>query len=386
VLCDASRITQVLVNLVGNAHKFTPEGGRVDIRGTARNGSVRIEVADTGMGIDKGDQEAIFDAFTQLGRREQPGAQGTGLGLAISKNIVQLHGGSLAVESKPDSGSTFFFDLPVLREESLLPAFVEDGWRLARSNNERVTLALLGVRHPSGKAVREILEDVRDLARGVFRSREDEGVLADKDGFLAFLLTGGESDGAAPLQRLAEKVNERYSESVSLEYGLSEFNHSFSPEEWLRLARRKLAPCGAEPVPRRRRRVLVVDDDETILGLITETLKGAKLDLDVQATTSGYDACVRFGEFEPDLVILDIHLQDIDGTEVFRSMRRGSHGSAARFLAISGLVSRIGEMMDLGCSAFLAKPFELSALVEKVADLLEFCGTTNDGRREASCL
>jgi DNA-binding response OmpR family regulator len=125
-----------------------------------------------------------------------------------------------------------------------------------------------------------------------------------------------------------------------------------------------------------RKRVLMVDDDEAILSMMIETLEEAEYGLDIQATTSGYDACVRFGEFEPDLVILDIHLEDIDGTEVFKSMRRATHGDKAKFLAVSGLVSRIGEMMELGCTDYLAKPFDLTTFMEKVAGILGVEGET----------
>jgi signal transduction histidine kinase len=114
---DAERIQQVLINLVGNALKFTPSGGQITISVglTADTQAVEIAVRDTGIGISAEDQQRIFDEFA-LGRhpRRHPG-QGAGLGLAIARRIVQAHRGRLEVSSKPGQGSTFWFTLPLKR-------------------------------------------------------------------------------------------------------------------------------------------------------------------------------------------------------------------------------------------------------------------------------
>ena len=106
---DPQRIGQVLINLLSNALKFTPEGGRITVRARPEAGGVRCEVTDTGVGIAADDLPKLFQRFSQL-----PGSQagGTGLGLSICKALVEAHGGTIGVESEPGRGSTFWFTLP----------------------------------------------------------------------------------------------------------------------------------------------------------------------------------------------------------------------------------------------------------------------------------
>jgi signal transduction histidine kinase len=109
---DERRITQVLLNLVGNAIKFT-EHGSVKVIATARNGAFRLAVRDTGPGIAEADQARIFEEFQQVDNSSTRKKGGTGLGLSISRKIVELHGGSISVESEIGQGSTFWVDLPI---------------------------------------------------------------------------------------------------------------------------------------------------------------------------------------------------------------------------------------------------------------------------------
>jgi PAS domain S-box-containing protein len=109
VICDHGRIVQVFANLLGNAVKFTKEGGAITVRAVEGDGTVSFAVADTGIGISKEQLPHVFDRYWQGGR--SAGA-GVGLGLAIAKGIVQAHHGTIRAESTPGQGSTFVFDLP----------------------------------------------------------------------------------------------------------------------------------------------------------------------------------------------------------------------------------------------------------------------------------
>ena len=109
---DGRRLTQVLINLVGNAIKFT-DAGEVVIKATATDGSFHLSVRDTGPGISAADQAKLFHEFQQADNAITRKKGGTGLGLAISKRIVEMHGGKIWVESKLGHGSTFAFTLPV---------------------------------------------------------------------------------------------------------------------------------------------------------------------------------------------------------------------------------------------------------------------------------
>jgi PAS domain S-box-containing protein len=110
--CDAEKFEQVLVNLLGNAINFTKRGGRVDLRLRALDNRVAFEVEDTGIGIEEKDMGKIFEAFGQARRAGARKPGGTGLGLSISKQIVDAHGGEIAVESIPGKGTRFIVSIP----------------------------------------------------------------------------------------------------------------------------------------------------------------------------------------------------------------------------------------------------------------------------------
>lgn len=111
---DAERIEQVLINLIGNAMKFTEPGGSINVSVRQHAGAIEVAVKDTGIGISPEDQAHIFDEFIQI-RRQASNRQrhGSGLGLAIAKRIVEAHAGTIAVSSSPGAGSTFRFNIPL---------------------------------------------------------------------------------------------------------------------------------------------------------------------------------------------------------------------------------------------------------------------------------
>jgi hypothetical protein len=99
------------MNLMGNAIKFTPEGGKIELGCRPLGQVVRVEVRDSGPGIPLEEQKRIFEAFHRLQQSEKS-VEGTGLGLAITRRLVELHGGHLDLESQPGLGSCFYFTLP----------------------------------------------------------------------------------------------------------------------------------------------------------------------------------------------------------------------------------------------------------------------------------
>jgi two-component system, OmpR family, phosphate regulon sensor histidine kinase PhoR len=110
VLGDRARIEQVLLNLVHNAIKFTPAGGRIDVKGEARDGYLSVSVTDTGIGMSESELQRVFERFYKADRSRR--SDGSGLGLAIAKHIVLGHQGAITATSEEGVGSTFGFTLP----------------------------------------------------------------------------------------------------------------------------------------------------------------------------------------------------------------------------------------------------------------------------------
>ncbi len=118
IRADERKFKQILLNLLSNAVKFTPDGGTVTVRATMAGEQIEVAVQDTGVGISAEDQLVVFDEFKQVGRHYTNKHEGTGLGLSLTKRFVELHGGSLRLESEPGAGSTFTFTLPIRQVEA----------------------------------------------------------------------------------------------------------------------------------------------------------------------------------------------------------------------------------------------------------------------------
>ena len=125
VLGDGGQLERVLFNLVTNAVKFTPEGGRVSIVGSAADGLARLSVSDSGIGIPEEEQAHLFTRFFRASTAREHAIQGTGLGLVIVKSIVENHGGTISVASLVDVGTTVTVELPLLSEAPEVPEVAE---------------------------------------------------------------------------------------------------------------------------------------------------------------------------------------------------------------------------------------------------------------------
>jgi two-component system phosphate regulon sensor histidine kinase PhoR len=113
---DRDKIALALHNLLGNALKYTPEGGHIVVTAAAEKNQLSIAVTDTGIGISADEVERVFDKFYRSKDPQAAGIKGSGLGLAISREVARLHGGDITAESELGKGSTFTLTLPILEE------------------------------------------------------------------------------------------------------------------------------------------------------------------------------------------------------------------------------------------------------------------------------
>ena len=181
VFCDPQKIVCVLTNLVGNALKFTDEGGVISIAIQNGHEDVLISVSDTGDGIAPEHHDRIFGRFQQVDRGYGTGEKGTGLGLAISRELVELHGGTLTVQSEVGKGSTFSFTLPVYDREELLREATHTEFKLCHQS-DYLSVIVFAFKQAdfdviqAGCSVEEwkkLLQEVERVIRQVGRSMHD---------------------------------------------------------------------------------------------------------------------------------------------------------------------------------------------------------------------
>lgn len=198
VLGDGDRITQVLVNLLGNAVKFTPVGGAITVLARANGDDVEVAVEDTGVGIAEEHLSMIFGAFVQVGRTDGPGQRGTGLGLNVARQIVELHGGRLGVTSRLGDGSRFAFTLPALQGDVLSGFLIP---HLRRREVAPAPLTLILVRDREGTSA-DLMTDLEEASLAIQRIGRDETLLVQPDNVLAVALEADRVGSVAFLGRL----------------------------------------------------------------------------------------------------------------------------------------------------------------------------------------
>jgi len=329
---DASKLKQIMYNLVGNAIKFTPDGGRIDVSATrtsTTNGKeemIQIAVADTGIGISGEDIGRVFDEFEQVDNtyaREQPG---TGLGLALTRRLVELHGGQISLESEVGCGCTFRFTLPTEREDAGAPALPEptDEIVIGESaplvlivDDDRVAADLLThyLTH-AGYRVQHAVNG--DEALALARDRQPDVITLD------ILMPG--LDGHEVLSQL-KKCPETQDIPVVVVSVTEDraIGMSLGAADWfVKPARRKEFVCaiqravglGTNP---RDKTVLVVDDEPKTVEYLTDiiTHQGFR----VITTTHGREGIDLALEQKPDVVVLDLLMPDVSGFDVVREIR-----------------------------------------------------------------
>jgi two-component system, sensor histidine kinase and response regulator len=377
---DPLRLRQVLVNLLGNAVKFTQQGEIVLGVQPREEGGYRFRVEDSGIGMTPQQMDALFQPFSQADISHTRRFGGAGLGLSISKHLVELMGGEIGVHSSLGTGSTFYFTLPLepLPEQDDTPNLAGRSVLLWEPNSRLRgllcrDLQARGARCVAvgeGAAARASLEEARPdlflVEQSAVTPEERpwvEGAAAGRRVLLVPALMAG--DGAGPRFTPPEGQG---------------------PGHWLRLTKpvtcRRLATlaalfaaadAGAEaqaavPAGPRRRfpgaRVLVVEDMSINQLVISELLKAHGVE--VTLASDGLE-CLRLLEQHAfDLVLMDVQMPGIDGYEATRRLRLRPEGQGLPVIALTaGAMSGDREKcLEAGMNAYLAKPVEPAKLQE----------------------
>jgi CheY-like chemotaxis protein len=247
--------------------------------------------------------------------------------------------------------------------------FILAGRQAARAGLHPVTVLMLRPGAPAAAA--PPLTRVLAIAQRQLRATGDIARLLDGEQVLAITLESDRAGGLAALRRIARAIGEDGLAVTAFDYSLTELGPDSEEGGAVRRVGEGFRPLSLDPERITPKRVLALDDDPTVLAVIVEQLESCGHGLDVEWTTSGFEACVRFGEFEPDLVILDIRMPEIDGRDALSVMKRAAGPRDVKFIVASAMPEHFAEMRERGCDACLQKPFDLDELTGTVARLLD---------------
>lgn len=388
---DADRLRQVLMNLAGNAVKFTEAGG-VGVAVERREGDVlRLSVGDTGPGIEPDLAGRIFEAFEQ-GEAPGSGERGTGLGLAITRSLVDRMGGTIGLDSRVGAGSRFHVDLA-------LPKAAPDEDRPERPVR---SVLILSASPFAGAYLARTLTEAG--SRAVVVATLDEA-LARMGSERFDVVVGDHSLRDADIRAMAREARRQGSRSIVLlsPFERREFGapHAAGFDAFLikpvrarslfeRLAAAPPAPAAAPAVAGRDRptalprwpgrRVLLAEDNEVNALLAVRTLErlGAVVEWvrDGRAALARLEGAISGRDLAYDLVLMDIHMPGLDGRTVTRRIRAQEREAGLsrriRILAVTASLGRdpVPVGPDDAFDGYLPKPFTLEALAAEMGDAL----------------
>jgi len=402
VLGDKLRINQILLNLLSNAMKYTPEGGAIELRMEElpqvldSYSRVRFTVSDNGMGMSGDYLKVIFDPFTREETSAARQIQGTGLGMAITKSLVDLMGGSICVESERGKGSTFTVELELfIQEQENDPRFwtdrgiariiVTDGDEAVCKGIAR-TLSRAGVAADcasNGRAAVQMMRENREAGHPY------DVILLD------WKMPG---PGGPETVRLIQKIcspnvpillltasDWSEIEDEAMEIGVDHFMPKpFFMSAFKEAVRRVMS--GRKEQEHRQddavqgMNILVVDDIEVNRIILVKIL--GSLGAVCDTAENGREALEKFMASSPgayDLILMDVQMPEMDGYAATRAIRGSGHPSAGAVpiiaMTANAFVDDVREAIESGMDAHIAKPVQVETLKSTIRQVL-------DSRRE----
>ena len=383
---DPKYLKQILVNLLTNAVKFTPEGGRLGLTMAAPEGEgvVQFTVWDTGIGITPENARKLFHAFTQIDSGLTRAQEGTGLGLALVAKLAELHGGSVALESGPGPGSRFIVTLPLVAAPApaLEPASRDEP---DRRNYRR---ALVIEDDPTSGAI--LVNHLTELGLdSVLRVRGEESVETvlrePPDVILLDIMLPGES-GWVVLAKLKEHPGTRDIPVVVVSvvdepqksHVLGAATHFTKPVSRAQIAsflqrdarpRLLSAPPGAPARPTRPS-ILLAEDNKANVQTIGDYLEDKGYAM--HYAMNGLVAVKLAKEIRPALILMDIQMPVMDGLAAIREIRADGAIKDIPIVALTALVmpGDRERCVAAGATDYLSKPVSLKALAALVLQLL----------------
>jgi signal transduction histidine kinase/CheY-like chemotaxis protein len=382
---DASKLRQLLINLIGNAVKFTEDGGvlvTAKFEGKGEEGALAIDVTDSGIGIPQTLLPNLFDAYSRADDAEERSIEGTGLGLAIVKQLTEKMGGTIRVESVEGKGSTFRLRVPFAIEAATVRAEPEPFCEkrvVILTDNPILARTLLMQLRMSGARDLNLAETPEEAAAKLgegkgalflcdFGFARDAKALVERSDRAIVLLPTGARDRADALKQegfsayLTKPIRQRSFIRV-----LSGDDLSVTQEELDRLDQE------TENEERfvRKLNVLLAEDNEINAVLARTVLERGGHS--VHAVTDGAAAAEAFEAGDFDIVLMDMHMPIMGGLESASRIRATGKGRKVPIIALTAnaLQEDRDACFDAGMNDFLTKPFEPKDLLSRIASYTE---------------
>jgi two-component sensor histidine kinase len=251
VYADHEKLEQILTNLIGNAIKFTPEGGEISVSARPfheNKNMVAVSVKDSGVGIPEDELEKVFEKFHQVEGSLTRTVAGTGLGLAITKGLVEVSHGSIWVESEIGKGSTFTFTLPISEGEKRDLRFryiLDREFQRAMENHAPLTLFLIEVFEEDTNLKEAILKQLEELSKKCFCRSADILLKRERERILASLCEADIKGAQVIRKRFEEELQKNFTEgkdiSSVIKMGMATYpEEALSKRELFRKARERL--------------------------------------------------------------------------------------------------------------------------------------------------
>ncbi len=382
VYADRDRLTQILTNLVDNACRYTPAGGKITVSARRVSDKVQIDVADTGIGISPEDQKKVFDRFYRADHPVVQETGGTGLGLAIVKSFVEMHGGTIWLKSELGKGSTFSFTMPIAVFDQPLPP------------REEVTEEAEPI--GAGKRIL-VVEDEPDIANLVAHHLTEEGyevltcgrgdevmdiALREKPHLITLDIRLPGKDGFEVLSELKANPETTDIPVVILSivpdpdraYRLGAVDYLGKPVDEKRLVNTVHSILFAHDL------VLICDDNEDTQKLLREVLE--RNGFVARAVSDGRQVLAVAERERPGLILLDLKMPGLDGYSVLEQLKRNPNTADIPVIVMTASIAedkvKRERALALGATKFMTKPFSIPELVEEVRKTLEAKAKPNE--------
>ena len=406
ILGDRLRINQILINILSNAIKYTPEGGRIDMvvrqmpQHTKNFASFHFVIRDNGIGMSQEYLETIFQPFTRESTKKTEKIQGTGLGMAITKNLVDLMGGTIKVESRQGKGSTFHVDLEFrVKEQDVDPDF----WKkhgvtkmLIVDDEEEICIGIQNVMADTGVQIQYALGG--QSAVSMARKAQSEG-----RGYDLVMIDWQMPDisGIETARRIRKIVPSHVPVMILTAYDINRIEKEgteagidgflqkpfFLSNFRLMLDHLKTGNVGTYNTDSKKdsqekddvlkgKKILIAEDNELNAEILTELLEmtGASC----QVVGNGKEALNMFADSKPgryDVILMDVQMPVMDGYEATRAIRSSRHPQAKAIPIIAMTANAFSEdvkdAMDAGMDEHVAKPIDMDRLKAVIKEIIK---------------